>query len=286
MTVLPKLRLCWGNNPAYDPNEVASLQIPVGRLRALPQSSRGEAWEGKRRIICPQPGRVCKMVKKGCSHRCLEGTLWQLCNQPWGGLERVSAPAFDKFDATVETTIENLLTGFKRVICKKVIILLLVLGFSVPLQSRRKNSLLLSGVYFLPPVSLPVSTHLSQCFGTHWFPIHCLPPWRTLISLMRWLSFCHSQQECLRCISNAIARKGKPPQCCFVPFAGRGRSQQGGHAIAARRWMDNAPQLALPNLHLFLQWAIIALVVITGQKKFPEHLKPVYFWKRTVKHTV
>jgi len=75
MTVLPKLRLCWGNNPAYDPNEVASLQIPVGRLRALPQSSRGEAWEGKRRIICPQPGRVCKMVKKGCSHRCLEGTL-------------------------------------------------------------------------------------------------------------------------------------------------------------------------------------------------------------------
>lgn len=72
----------------------------------------------------------------------------------------------------------------------------------------------------------------------------------------------------------------------WVRFAGRGRSRQAGYGTTARCWVDKAPQLALPDLHVFLQCAITALAVLTGQKIFPDHLKPVYFRKRTVKHTI
>lgn len=152
-----------------NPNEVASLQIPAGKLRALPQSSRGGAWEGKRRGICPPPGRTRRMVQSRYSHCCLDGAFWQLCKQPQGGLERVSAPAFDKSDTAVEITTLKLVTGFKGAICRKVIILLLVLGFSLPSQIRRQNSLLFSGVYFLPSASLPVSPLISP---SAFEPIH------------------------------------------------------------------------------------------------------------------
>lgn len=75
---------------------------------------------------------------------CRAGTCIALCMvQPLGGLERASALIVENLphsDAAVEITMEKLLTGFKGVICKKVIILLLVLGFSLVSKAGTKIS--------------------------------------------------------------------------------------------------------------------------------------------------
>lgn len=70
------------------------------------------------------------------------GTCITLCKvQPLGGLERASALTVENLphsDAAVEITLEKLLTRFKEVICKKVIFLLLVLGFSLLSKAGEK----------------------------------------------------------------------------------------------------------------------------------------------------
>lgn len=58
-----------------------------------------------------------------------------------------------------------------------------------------------------------------------------------------------------------------------VPVADRGRSQQAGYVIAVRCRTNKAPQLALPTLDICLQCAIIALVLIRGEKRIPGPLK-------------
>lgn len=75
----------------------------------------------------------------------------------------------------MEIIMVKLLTGFKGIICKKVIILLLVLGFSLPLQIEKKSILLFSSVYFLIPASLPVLPVIppSTSEPTHFQSVAC-----------------------------------------------------------------------------------------------------------------
>lgn len=193
-----------------NPNETASLQIPEREKHIVSQSSRRDTLEGKCRSIYPKPGKAGRMLQSRHCHHRVEEAFWQFCKQPQGeGLKRVSAPAFDKSDAAVEITMVKLLTGFKAVICKTAISLLLVLGFSL-LFSHKAEVKIVWCLRCLFSIACPlacIATQLSHCFWTYSFSICCcLPPRRTLISLIKQFSSCHSQLAYLRCIRNAIAR--------------------------------------------------------------------------------
>lgn len=83
-------------------------------------------------------------------------------------MEKVSAPVFD---TAVEITMVRLLARFKGVICKNVIILLLVVGLSLLLQTEGKIPCCL--VFYRPPPFLCCHSSLPVLLNP--FIFHLLP---------------------------------------------------------------------------------------------------------------
>lgn len=157
MTAPSKLRHCCGNYSACEPKWDSFFVNPREKEAhcALKQQKRYLGKQGQEHL--PKLGQSRPYgAEQALPSPCGRRILTVLRAAPSRGTEEHFCINIWQSDAAVEITVVKLLTGFKAVICKKAISLLLVLAFSLLSQRRSKNSQMFIGVYFLLPVSLPV----------------------------------------------------------------------------------------------------------------------------------
>lgn len=157
VTALSKLRHCCGNYSACEPKWDRFFVDPTEKeAHCAPKQQEGYFRRQEQEHL-PKAGQSQQDgAEQALPSPCGRSILTVPQAAPMRGTEEGFCTSIWESDAAVEITVVKLLTGFKAVICKKAISLLLVLGFSLLSQSRSKNILMFIGVYFLLPASLPV----------------------------------------------------------------------------------------------------------------------------------
>lgn len=157
VTALSKLTHCWGNCSACEPKWDHFFANPREK-EARCALKQQEGYFGRQvQDHLPKAGQSRQdAAEQALPSLCGRRILTALQTVPGRGTEERFCTSIWQSAAAMEITVVKHLTGFKAVICKKAISLLLVLGFSLLSQNRSKNSLIFIGVYFLVPASLPV----------------------------------------------------------------------------------------------------------------------------------